>query len=192
MKTVIGWLLRCRLVHAGILCATVAAIAVSVAWSGNPEARVNLGGVWVGELMGIQWISTHAPLDADGKTAVATLQWAALNGDFLALAASLGVDRISQVSGNFRLINKDTAKYVLIWYGIKSGSGTATPPVGDEVKTINILEGTWRCTGPNTGESTETYSIYLAVPGHTLLPAPGAQPVYSTTFPPHPQYRISP
>ncbi len=192
MKRVTAKFLKCRPVQAAIFSATVATVAFSIAWSNSPQARVKLGGVWVGEMLGTQWISTHAPLDADGKTAVSTLQWAALSGDFLALAASLGVDRISQVSGSSELINKDTAKYMLVWYGLKSGSGTATPPVGDQVKTINILTGTWHYTSSNTAESTETYNVYLAVPGHTLLPAPDAQPVYSATFPAHPQYRIAP
>lgn len=183
-------LFRCRLVQAVLACALIATVVVLVGWSNNPTARVRLGGVWVGELAGIQWTSTHIPLDADGKTAVSILEWSAINADFLALGARFGADRFSQVSGTFELISKDTAKYMLVWYGLKSGSGTATPPVGDEVKTINIMAGTWHYTGRDTAESTETYTAYLATPGHTLLPAPDAQPVFSMTFPMHPQFRI--
>jgi hypothetical protein len=167
--------------------------ARSDAWSRNPESRVKLGGAWVGEVGGVQWVSMHAPLDADGKTAVGKLQWLTIPAPFQQLMAAVGGDRMSEAVGAYKLINKDTAKYTMTWYIVASGKASLTSPVSDNVKAIIVVTGAWHYTGPDTAESMETLKVY-AVAGDAeqhLFPAPGAVPIVEQTYDWHPQYRVT-
>lgn len=159
----------------------------------NPQARFKLGGAWVGELDGVQWVSTHAPLDADGKTAAGKLQWLAVSAPFQSLTAALGADHMSDAVGSFEMINKNTAKYTLTFYSIASGTASLDNPVGDQVKAINVMTGLWHYTGPDTAESTETLTVYAVLPTaeQHLFPGPGTVPIVTNSFDWHPQYRVT-
>ena len=189
MKTLLPKLFTCRLAQAGGLLAVIAAVAASIAWSTPSEARAKLGGTWVGQLGGIQWISTHAPLDPEAKTAVSRLQWVTINAEYQGLLAMLGAQTVSEASGTLELISGDTANYRYVFYAVANG-GT-TPPQAGQIKAIFVMAGTWRYTGPDSVVSQETLVAYLpdGNPEHNVLPAPDATPFLSVNFPPHPQYR---
>jgi len=193
MKAKLVSLFRQRLARGGALLVVAGVIAASIAWSENPQARVKLGGIWVGELDGVQWVSIHSPLDADGKTAAAKLQWLAISAPFQYLAATLGTDRMSEAVGSFEMIKKDTAKYTLTWYIVASGTPSTTAPVGDQVKAVAVMTGMWHYTGPDTAESTETLKMYMFGDNAAqhLFPTPeDTTLIFQQTFDWHPQYRL--
>jgi hypothetical protein len=90
------------------------------------------------------------------------------------------------------MINKDTAKYTLVFYAVADGTPSLTKPVAGQIKAIMVITGFWHYTGPDTAESQETLSVHLpdANPEHNVLPAPEATPFKVFSFPWHPQHRI--
>ncbi len=175
----------------GGLLAVMAALAVSMAWSRPPNACVRLGGCWVGQLGGIQWISTHAPLDPEARTAVSRLQWVTVNAEYQGLLGILGAQSLSEASGTLQLISNDTAKYRYVFYAYANGTPSPTAPQPGQIKAIFVMAGTWHYTGPDSVESQETLTAYLpdGDPEHNLLPASDATPFLTRSFGPHPQYR---
>lgn len=103
---------------------------------------------------GIQWISTHAPLDPEARTAVSRLQWVTLNAEYQGLLGLLGAQSISEASGTLEMISNDTARYRYVFYAVANGS--TAPPQASQIKAIYVLAGTWRYTGPDTVFSQET------------------------------------
>jgi hypothetical protein len=192
MKTLLPKLLKYRVVQAGGLLALIAAVAVPIAWSRPPEARVRLGGAWVGQLGGIQWISIHTPLDPEAATAVGRLQWVTINAQYQGLLGALGAETLSEASGTYQLISNTTAKYNLVFYAVAKGTASPTTPQAGQIKAIFVMTGTWHYTGPFSAESQETLAAYLpdGDPEHNVLPGPDAEPFLSATYPPHPQHRI--
>ncbi len=200
MKNVLSKLVQCRWARGAALLAAVAAVLASVAFSGQSQAHYRLGGAWVGQVSGVQWVSMHAPLDADAKTAAAKLEWLSISGPFNGLAVGFGANRFSSAVGNFEMISNDTAKYILTFYAVAGGL-SATPPVGDKVKLIMIMTGTWHYTGENSAESTEVLRMYRSDgnPDHDVVPTPEQElrtPYFPKDISPmsfdwHPQVRLT-
>jgi len=161
MKTFAKKLLACRIARWSLPIAVLAVVAASLAWTGEGQKPYRLGGVWVGQLSGIQWTSTHAPLDPEARTAISTLQWITSNEQFEYLTGALGANLSSQGSGMFKMINNDTAKYRIVFYAYAEGVASTTTPKAGEIKAIYIMDGTWHYTGPDSAESQETLALYL-------------------------------
>lgn len=181
MKTLLPKLFNSRLVLAGGLLAIIAAFAASIAWSRPAEARVKLGGTWVGRYGDITWTGTYSP-DPSGQNATVVLQWMTLSAEFEALWAALGADGLSVASGSMTVTSTDTATGKMIWYGLKAGTPSTTQPVAGQIKAIAIMTGDWHFTSPTTAVGKHNLKVYLPDAQGSMVPADDAVPFLEFNF----------
>jgi hypothetical protein len=189
MNTQASNFLKSRIVQGGLLLVFIAAIAASIAASSQPEARVKLGGTWVGRLGDITWTGSYAP-DSSGQSAVITLQWMTMSADFQVLLASVGAQTMSLSSGSLSMTSNDTASGKMIWYALAPGTVSLTQPVAGQVKAIAVMTSEWHFTSPSTAEGTHNLKMYLPNAQGSLLPEDG-QMFFDQTFGKVPHQKIN-
>ena len=169
-------LLRPTLTKSALLLAIVVTVAAFKAPNGNGSYK--LGGTWVGRLPGqlgdVTWITTYSP-DSSGKNAKLTTEWIT-RGDFELLDMSLGVERISIASGYMHMTGKDTAVMKAMWYG----AGPKPDGGLDEIKTIVVLAGDVRFTGPTTSVGTYHMKVYATAGNPSMIPTDDMMVVFDS------------
>ena len=181
MKTQISKFLKSKIIRGVLLLGLVAAVAASIAASSQPEARVKLGGTWVGRYGDITWIGSYAP-DSGGQNAVITLQWMTVNTVFEGLFATVGAQSMSIASGHISMTSKDTATGKMIWYVLAEGTPSTTVPVAGQVKAIAVMTSDWHFTSPDAAQGAHNLKMYLPDAQGSMLPAEGAVPFLDVTF----------
>jgi len=173
MKAFITGLLKGRMIRWGIAVALLASAGLSVAWLGPVHYR--LGGGFIGSPAGsggISWSAYQAPLDAAGRTAALRVNTYSYGDDLAGVLAISGADTFGEGIGQAAMISTDTAKGMLVFYGLKQG----TPP---QVKQIWIWDGTITFTSPDAyqvGGMMIVYSADADADGDGR-PDPGAEPL---------------
>jgi hypothetical protein len=132
---------------------------------------VRLEGAWVGQIPGAaQWSHILTPLDPEAQSAAVKVQWVTWAG-FAGLLNFVGADSMSEAVGEHQMIKRDTSKYTLIYYAVKSGPSP-------EIKGVFILSGVWHFTSPDAVVSHETLALYAPADiGPDGAPKPGAVPM---------------
>jgi hypothetical protein len=186
-------------------CAVVLMIATTSAWANNDRCHqpYQLGGTFAGTWVGdasdgtktrIEFTLVQAPLDSAGRTAAINVEWLSVGKDFENLWQLLGIEG-SKVVGEMVMIDRDTARYTMIWYGISTG-------LPKEIRAIYTLSGKMDFKGPDKLVDRSTIRIYLTNTGvqrvapvvggpwpygdadvdHDLLPDVGAVPFIEKSF----------
>lgn len=181
MKAQVGKFLKSKITQGGLLLILVAAVTASIAWSSRPEARVKLGGTWVGRYGDITWIGSYAP-DPDGQNAVVTLQWMTLGADFEYILGSIGAQEMSMVSGYLSMTGKHTASGKLLWYVLAPGTASTTQPVKGQVMAIAVMTSDWHFTSPSTAQGAHNLKMYAPDAKGSMLPAEDAVPFLDLSF----------
>lgn len=159
-----------RLVQAGGLLAIVAAVAVSVAWSGSPDPRIKLEGTWIVETddHSTRGLGTYSATDPSGLRAAYRAQLLAPD-----VAASMGLDTISDFIAEEVVTGKNTSECTGIAYGLVAG------------RVALIMVGTDYFTFLSPTEKTfaSTMKIYLpsADADNDGYPDAGSQPIATAT-----------
>ncbi len=169
MKTSLPKFLKSRVAHAGGLLAFIAVIAVSAAWSDQPEGRAQLDGTWVGKLGDITWTSAYTP-DSSGHNATMTLQWVTLSADFENLFGLLGADHSSIAFGSASMVRPDTARGKSLWYNYADGTPSATAPVAGQIKAVAVMANELVFTSPTTAVGKHNLKIYYPDPQNPMVP----------------------
>jgi hypothetical protein len=177
MRIFITGLLKGRKTRWSMLAVLVATAGLSVAWLGPNHYR--LGGAFIGSPAGsdgLYWSALQIPLDSAGQTAVARINTYNSSAAAAFLLAFSGADMLTEGIGQFAMINGDTAKCFLVFYGVKQG----TLGVAQEVKQIWTWDGTMTFTSANSYNANGTMLVYSAdtdADGDGR-PDPGAQPLF--------------
>jgi hypothetical protein len=181
MKTQVSKFLKSKIIQGVLLLVLIMAVAASIAASSQPEARVKLGGTWVGRYGDITWIGSYAP-DPGGQNAVVTLQWMTLGADFEWLLGSIGAQSMSTVSGYLSMTGKDTASGKLLWYVLAPGTASTTQPAAGQVKAIAVMTSDWHFTSPDAAQGAHNLKMYAPNANGSMLPAEGAVPFLNESF----------
>lgn len=179
MNTNLESLLKRKMMRRSLLTAALPAAGMSMALGGqngkSPGARgaIRLGGAWMAS-DGAEFIFSHTqiPLDPEGRAAALYLHILSYNDDGAGLIASLGGDKLSDLTGTAVMTDHNHAKAVIIGSVLKSGN----PSV---ITALWQVEGTFEFTDPDTLVSDYTNSIYPSAAdglphGSPLLSFPGA------------------
>ncbi len=181
MKTFIISLLKGRKTPWGMLAAGVALAGLCVAWLGPVHYR--LGGAFIGNPAGSDgtyWSALQIPLDAAGQTAALRVNIYNSSAPGAFLLAFSGADMLTEGIGQAAMINENTAKTFLVFYGVKR----ATLGAAQELKQIWTWDGTIKFTSADSYNADGTMLVYSAAADADGdgRPDPGAQPL----FPPIP------
>ncbi len=161
---------KSRLVQAGGLVAIAAAVAASVAWSRSPEARIKLEGTWIVEAddHSTRGLGTYSASDPSGLRAAYRAQLLAPD-----VAASMGLDTISDFIAEEVVTGKNTSECTGIAYGLVAG------------RVALIMVGTDHFTfvSPTEKTFTSTTKVYLplADADNDGYPDAGSQPIATAT-----------
>lgn len=177
MKAFINGLLKGRKTRWGILVAVLAAAGLSVAWLGPVHYR--LGGAFIGSPAGsggLHWSALQIPLDAAGQTAALRVNTYSGTAAIAFLLAYSGADTFSEGIGQVAMINENTAKTFLVFYGVKR----ATLGAAQELKQIWTWDGTITFTSADSYNANGTMLVYAAAADADGdgRPDPGAQPLF--------------
>jgi hypothetical protein len=152
MKTLLNNLLKGRITRWGFLAVVLLAAGATVA--GINQRQHQLGGGFLGNNGGGNiWSAFQIPLDPAGRTAAVRVNLATYGPDFAGLLANFGGDTVTEFTGEIAMINRDTAKYNTIAYGLKQGN----PP---QVCMILVMRGTLKFTGPDNFVVTYDIDVY--------------------------------
>ncbi len=163
-------LFKSRLVQAGGLLAVLAAVAVSLAWSGSPDARIKLEGTWIVETddHSTRGLGTYSATDPSGLHAAYRAQLLAPD-----VAASMGLDTISDFIAEEVVTGKNTSECTGIGYGLVGG------------RVALILVGTDYFTFVSPTEKTFTWTMKVYLPSADAdndgYPDAGSQPIATAT-----------
>ena len=130
----------------------VVLVAVGLSLAGSQQQN-QLGGTWVGGRPGFTWTTVITPLDPAGRTGADRVTATSWGADFQALLNSVGADTVTDLVGESRMISRDTFQFTHIGYAQKAGNPLT-------VTAILVVSGTSKSTGPDTGLTTYTTSIY--------------------------------
>ena len=166
MKDSLAKLLRSRFAQAGGLLALVLATTATIAWSGTPEGRVQLGGAWVATLdTGVRGTAMYGATDPSGLKSVYRAQFVFPP----AVLAAMGVDSFTDLIAEEVVTGKNTSESIGISYGVAGGQVVAI-----------LVDHTWFThISPNEKHNTHKTSVYLASAdaNNDGFPDANAQPV---------------
>ncbi len=149
MKHTLSKLLHSRLVQATGLLTLVAVVAGTVAWSGEPTARVKLGGAWVGVMdTGVRGTAMYGATDPSGLKSVYRAKFVFPP----AVLAAMGVDSFTDLVAEEVVTGENTSESIGISYGVAGGQVVAI-----------LVDHTWFThISPNEKHNTHETSVYLA------------------------------
>ncbi len=154
------------------LVGIAAIVAATVGSSGSPEARVQLGGAWVGVLdNGVTGTAIYGATDPSGLKSV-------YRGQFVwppAMLAMMGVDSITDLVADEVVTGPNTSESTGICYGISGGS----------IALILVDHSYFTHVSSREKHNVHQTTIYLASADADQdgFPDPGAQPL--TVMPSH-------
>ncbi len=135
--------------QAAALLTLVAAVAATVAWSGSPPARVQLGGAWIGQIdSGSRIAVTYGAVDPSGLKGV----W---RGQVLfppAMLAAMGVDTVTDLIADEVVTGPNTSESTGIGYGLAGGN----------IALILVDHSFYIHVSPIEKHNTHVTSVYLA------------------------------
>jgi hypothetical protein len=150
MNKLMTGLLKGRITHWSMLAVVLVAVGLSLAGS---QQQHQVGGTFVGGNPGFTWTSVSTPLDPAGRTGTDRVVATSWGADFQALLNSVGADTVTDFVGESQMISRDTYQFTHIGYAQKAGNPLT-------ITAILVVSGTLKSTGPNTGLTTYTVSIY--------------------------------
>ncbi len=166
MKDSLAKLLRSRLTQAGTLLAVVVVTVATIAWSGTPKERVQLGGAWVATTdNGVRGMAIYGATDPSGLKSV-------YRGQFVwppAMLAAMGLDSITDLFAEEVVTGNNTSESTGIGYGLADGTIA-----------LIIVDRSWFThVSPTEKHNKHETSVYLASADadNDGLPDPGARPV---------------
>ncbi len=153
------------LVRSAGLLGIIAIVATTVAWSGSPGGRVQLGGAWVGQIdTGVRVVVTYGATDPSGLKSV-------YRGQVIfppAMLAAMGVDTVTDLVADEVVTGKNTSESTGIGYGLSGGN----------IALILVDRSWFTHVSPTEKHNTHETSVYLASADadNDGFPDAGAQP----------------
>jgi hypothetical protein len=173
MKMLLNKLPKGRITRWGFLAMLLVAVGATAGWMN--QRHYQMGGSWVGKGNGTVWTALHAPLNPEADANASQVQFQSYGADIAGLIAAFGGDRMSEMTGEGKMINRDTAKWTLVGY-VKAGEN---PP---QIVAIIIGHGTWKYTDRDHAVLNYTIDTYPAAADADGdgMPDPGATPAVTT------------
>jgi len=124
------------------------------------QGQQKLGGAWTGreEPAGHFWISTLSPLDSAAKEATIRTSFVTYSAEMAGLAAKFGADSFSDFVGEARMIDRTTARWTSVGYGLARSQLNQAPVK----KIILLIFGTWTFTDSEHAVLQYRVNIYPA------------------------------